>query len=1154
VEVESPVGKHTNTRQTSFVVETISAEEQERFVSILSFWHKIEFFIPFDLDQRIAEADEHKIRYLHRQDLHRDSSTLWEVAVQEDEEVKLFRLYLGIFDKSEITNVCDQILGPSRDASDEEFERTGLEGRTCFAQLTIDPTGELVLESAARPGPVSYVSTLPWALGQFKKAGFANLTSDRFENAKQDLAGMLLNFKATRRLRTGHESGEGVKSLKHFEILELHEIFQNWAGFSVSEAGLIGILEIVTAKRKKEDTAAEHSDKANESDSANEEPEADIAILNSFFIQDIESAINSIKSGQIGGALKDFLSPLPAAGRVDLESASGLWAILDMLHPDRLNRGRWLSNADRSMTLMQQFAINLIAQGPADVSSLFSVNGPPGTGKTTLLQDTFADLIVRRARLLANLSQPSDAFLPDRLEVSFKGKQDRTISIFRPELTGFEMVVGSSNNAAVENISGDLPKVEKLGSLWRGSEYLKPVAYKVAAQQNDGSFKRLGDADQPWGLISCALGNSNNRTHFKERFCYMEVPRDRKPSWQIPDRPQNIREWIDNYRGPDFAAAKRHFKQKDAEVEKTCARLKSLADLLPGRLDPAHEEKISAARRSVEACRDENSRYQHEKQDLAASIGRLQNTLDNLREDERLLILSRPALWARIRRTSVAKHYKLQLSENASAQLRVRRALRQLKARHDVELHSRITVLSSNLGRLEDELKRAEAEKRAADQHFEATESEFASLPLPKKLDDLHADDFQKSGLWHLDVLAQQRSELFAAALSLHEAWLASVGKRKAGFRQNILAIADVLSGRRLENPSDALPIWQSLFLIVPIVSTTFASFHNQFADLGPASLGWLFIDEAGQAVPQAAVGALWRAKHAVVIGDPLQIEPVFTLPSRFISAVAELSPHTADGSYSPHKTSVQRLADNANKFGVIMRSEGGQGLWVGSPLRVHRRCIEPMFSWSNDIAYDGKMVFGLPSPCRPNGPPIPCESAWIDLKGNVRKRQEVAEQTQFVLELLVALYQKHQQLPGLYLISPFKAIKTELIKEILNLDWVNQEQEIVQPGKNELKKWCKERVGTVHTFQGKEEDTVLMILGADSKHVGSADWACAKPNILNVALTRAHRRFYVIGDRELWGAKGPFAWSVDHLPTMNARQFLAIGRNGFVPCKPTVS
>src|SRR4051812_6598511 len=207
---------------------------------------------------------------------------------------------------------------------------------------------------------------------------------------------------------------------------------------------------------------------------------------------------------------------------------------------------------------------------------------------------------------------------------------------------------------------------------------------------------------------------------------------------------------------------------------------------------------------------------------------------------------------------------------------------------------------------------------------------------------------------------------------------------------------------------------------MAPVVSTTFASFHSQFGDLEAASLGWLFIDEAGQAVPQAAVGAIWRAKRAVVIGDPLQIEPVFTLPSRFISAVAELSPYTADATYSPHMTSVQALADKANRLGVLLGSESGDQIWVGSPLRVHRRCIEPMFSWSNAIAYQGKMVFGLSSRVEPNTPPIAYESTWIDIKGSVRKRQEVVEQTEFVAELLGALYRRDGKLPNIYLISPF--------------------------------------------------------------------------------------------------------------------------------------
>lgn len=1110
---------------------------RERLLAILDFWHKIEFFIPYDLSARTVLDEGRSVFWLHGKTLEDDGAALSRPSFPEEKQITGFTLFLGVFSKSEIADVRKHFDSVSSDSTEyEDAERSDLDGDTCFASLQLDPLGRPIFETFS-------ISTLPWALGRVQKAGLSSLSLEAFVDSKRQLAELLQNFRAQRHLRSSAFEDAADQPFTAAEVLTLHELLCGWAGFASQQEKPVALVEIRFRDRpERPDVLSlpppQHSDAlADEDEDESASLETDIGILNSFFIEDIEQAMTCVKRGVIPEALRQYLTPLEPEKRIDLYSEEGRRALLQVLHPHNLNRGRWLSEPHHGMSLMQQFAINSAIGGLSE-TGLFSVNGPPGTGKTTLLRDVFADNIVRRARVLASLKTARHAFDGPAQRVNFPDGSTVSVSALIPTLAGFEMIVASSNNAAVENISRDLPKRESVAKTF-SPRYLQTVAHKIAAQKNNGAVVKLSDDDRPWGLIACALGNSRNRRAFKERFAFMEIEDMRKPSWSGPDKPQTIWEWIKAYDGPTFAEASAAFCAADDAVRAKIGRYAYYADLHGEVALVSQDAFCFAALEEVGTAAAELRRAQDQHNAAVAEMGVIKEKLSHLKEEERLLDRSGAAWWERVLSTAAAKRHRQSVVANAQKQLELGRKLAECE-------HKLVRIHASALEQALQRHKRAEQALRSQQEIWSKKREEFDRLAqllghpiVPERLSDLETDPFQIAGLWHSDELANLRSALFKAALALHEAWLADVGRKGGGFGGNIVAVSKLLSNSSPADGKDIASIWQGLFMIVPIVSTTFASFARQFRGVGASSFGWIFIDEAGQAVPQAAVGALFRARRAIVIGDPLQIEPVFTLPSALITAASALSVHTAAGDYSPNRTSAQTLADAANRYGTTVLREEEDGLWIGSPLRVHRRCIDPMFSLANQIAYQDKMVFGLKDRL-PAGDMSPFygDSAWIDIKGKVSGKQAVAEQTGFIVDVLTATYRRDRALPDLYVISPFKEIKNRLKQALANAVWLDSEGNAC-PSPPKLSKWLQERIGTVHTFQGKEEDTVFMVLGTDADHVGAAGWAASKPNLLNVALTRAKRRFYIVADRTLWEAMPHFRVAASALETRQAAEFL---------------
>ncbi|ERI95228.1 hypothetical protein HMPREF1982_00369 [Clostridiales bacterium oral taxon 876 str. F0540] len=378
----------------------------------------------------------------------------------------------------------------------------------------------------------------------------------------------------------------------------------------------------------------------------------------------------------------------------------------------------------------------------------------------------------------------------------------------------------------------------------------------------------------------------------------------------------------------------------------------------------------------------------------------------------------------------------------------------------------------------------------------------------------MSTDDQQLNCLWITEELNNKRCELFLLALQLHKAFILNVGK---AIKSNLSIFANYLSGDEIQgNYLDYISdLWNTLFLIVPVVSSPFASIGRMYKHLGKEEIGWLLIDEAGQALPQTAIGAIWRSKRVVVVGDPLQVEPVCTIALSLIEVIGKA--WGVDDVVS--KTlSVQVMADNINKYGTKRRS-----LWIGCPLLVHRRCEKPMFSISNKIAYNNKMIYGT----KKYDIKISIEkNEWIDSEGKSKggKSHYIVEQGEVVYDLIKKAITDNK-LPELYVISPFTTVISgikyrvkELIKEY---NFIDEEM---------LEQWIKESIGTVHTFQGKETDIVIFCLGVDKEHEGAVNWASKSPNILNVAVTRAKVRIVIVGDKKLWGSKPHFKEALEFM------------------------
>jgi len=1051
------------------------ARGNDERLRILTYWWMLELFSP----QQVPALTRRATRPSDRQVIawRRGDPLPWETLAPPEpfngaRRVWRHTVYLGVYKLEATYEALGRVFGEDPDAYDKRPE-----GESACAGLLVDHDGRLVTASAV-------LSSALWAAGRTRDPGPSNPGwMVGFDEAAEEFVDSIDACEGARRDVDGREQPPPQDSDSLTELLKLSHLAAGVVGFDDLANDRVVIDSMAVSARRAVDGT-------------------DTDFLNSFYLDDLAAVRDHVARGDLGAGLTTYLTgdqSLPVSDRIDVVTHPGTVDAGTTI--ERLPQGRWPADPAHSLALSQQFAVNRALNDLGRSTGLMGVNGPPGTGKTTMLRDILAGNVVERARRLAALSRPSHAFTTLTHTWSDGEGHDRIVRQLKPELTGFEMVVASANNAAVENVTIEIPDENAIDAPWRGQiDYFGDIATEILRDVAASNAK----PPTAWGLVAARLGKKKNRSAFYSAFWFDETdPKTTKPVENgVPRMQTRLRQWRDGtVPYTPWAQAREAFHSAEQRVDALMRHRAQAEDRLRELPRLAERE-----RRLEEAMEQERQRLHQSQHDLSQHQP-VQQQADSARAQaadshDRHLAAQPGVLETLLSFGRAVREWTARLNDLA-------RTLDDVQQHHQ-EVHDRGQ-------RLRDAVQQAQARLSSCHHDVNRLRNQRARLQAQCAQDEerfglaypgsaWQGDQRELHAPWLDEELDTARSELFVAALQLHQAFLANAAR---DMLNGLRAAGEVVAGnypRDLE-PEKIRAAWQLFFLVVPLISTTFASASRMFSGVGSETIGWLLIDEAGQASPQYAAGAIWRAQRIVAVGDPLQLEPVVTLPEKARRNIA--SNYGLSSTWIPPRASVQTLADRVTQFGTLL-DQGEDKVWVSAPLRVHRRCDDPMFTLCNQIAYNNLMVNGvqrdLDDPEERFGSPtapLIAPSYWADEPARSPGSHLQPSQIERLEKALAYLANQGVPPSKVIAISPFRTVADRL--------------------RSLVPKYEGLQAGTIHTAQGREADVVILVLGGDPSKPGApANWA-RTPNLVNVAASRAKRRLYVIGDRSFWAGHNYF-------------------------------
>ena len=308
---------------------------------------------------------------------------------------------------------------------------------------------------------------------------------------------------------------------------------------------------------------------------------------------------------------------------------------------------------------------------------------------------------------------------------------------------------------------------------------------------------------------------------------------------------------------------------------------------------------------------------------------------------------------------------------------------------------------------------------------------------------------------------------------------------------------------------------------------------------LAPGIFDLLVIDEASQCDIPSCIPLLYRAKQAVVIGDPLQ------LPQ--ITQIAQ-----SDESHFLRRNQVDGMENNHLRYSDKSMYDAARRVTPQAGctfLSSHYRCHPEIIQFANSAHWYEDRLEVFTDVNRLNRPAFWKRGVeWVQVSSRVTptsgKGFLLPEEVKKTVDIVKDLLEKHKYEGTVGVVCPHNKMVNRIRDQIEK----SVDARLLQAANFEAQ--------TAHGFQGDERDIIVYAMGVHPDMPRGPKWFVAEnSNLFNVALSRARAVFIVIGDMAAVGNvrydNAPIAYLTDfvaYVKSLGKKQTIEPGEPVFTP------